>query len=209
MFANAAAHLEPGGCFVVEVVVPQLRRLPPGETGRVFDDAARTTSASRRSTTPSVRSRGRTTGWSVDGRLVRHVRAVPVRVAVGARPDGPARRTAPPRPLGRLVARAVHVGEHEPGRRVRTCNDAAMTFDTAIADDDGTLTGPLRRPAQMLADQTYGGHTSVHDGDTAAAARPRRRAESKDPRTSARSTRSPCTCGGNGGSRPAASAPTS
>jgi SAM-dependent methyltransferase len=37
VFANAAAHLEPGGCFVVEVVVPQLRRLPPGELGRVFD----------------------------------------------------------------------------------------------------------------------------------------------------------------------------
>ena len=31
-FRNAAAHLEPGGCFVVEVGVPQLRRLPPGET---------------------------------------------------------------------------------------------------------------------------------------------------------------------------------
>ena len=36
VFANAAAHLEPGGCFVVEVVVPQLRRVPPGETSRVF-----------------------------------------------------------------------------------------------------------------------------------------------------------------------------
>ena len=36
VFANAAAHLEPGGCFVVEVIVPQLRRVPPGETGRVF-----------------------------------------------------------------------------------------------------------------------------------------------------------------------------
>lgn len=36
VFANAAAHLEPGGLFVVEVVVPQLRRLPPGELGRVF-----------------------------------------------------------------------------------------------------------------------------------------------------------------------------
>ncbi len=28
---NAAAHLEPGGCLVVEVDVPDLRRLPPGE----------------------------------------------------------------------------------------------------------------------------------------------------------------------------------
>jgi SAM-dependent methyltransferase len=36
VFANAAAHLAPGGCFVVEVVVPQLRRVPPGERGRVF-----------------------------------------------------------------------------------------------------------------------------------------------------------------------------
>jgi methyltransferase family protein len=36
-FANAAAHLVPGGCFVVEVGVPQLQRLPPGETIRAFD----------------------------------------------------------------------------------------------------------------------------------------------------------------------------
>lgn len=36
VFANAAAHLAPGGCFVVEVIVPQLRRVPPGDTARVF-----------------------------------------------------------------------------------------------------------------------------------------------------------------------------
>jgi len=36
VFANAAAHLAPGGCFVVEVLVPQLRRVPRGETARVF-----------------------------------------------------------------------------------------------------------------------------------------------------------------------------
>jgi SAM-dependent methyltransferase len=35
-FQNAAAHLEPGGCFVVEVMVPQLQRLPPGETVQPF-----------------------------------------------------------------------------------------------------------------------------------------------------------------------------
>jgi SAM-dependent methyltransferase len=33
-FENVAAHLEPGGCFVIEVGVPNLRRLPPGETLR-------------------------------------------------------------------------------------------------------------------------------------------------------------------------------
>ncbi|MET0259965.1 MAG: class I SAM-dependent methyltransferase [Gaiellaceae bacterium] len=36
-FRNVAAHLEPGGRFVIEVGVPELRRLPPGETMHVFD----------------------------------------------------------------------------------------------------------------------------------------------------------------------------
>lgn len=36
VFTNAAAHLAPGGRFLLELVVPQLRRLPPGEAGRVF-----------------------------------------------------------------------------------------------------------------------------------------------------------------------------
>jgi SAM-dependent methyltransferase len=31
-FANVAAHLAPGGVFVIENYVPHLRRLPPGET---------------------------------------------------------------------------------------------------------------------------------------------------------------------------------
>jgi SAM-dependent methyltransferase len=35
-FRNVAAHLEGGGCFVIEVNIPELRRLPPGETARVF-----------------------------------------------------------------------------------------------------------------------------------------------------------------------------
>ena len=36
-FRNAAAHLEPGGHFVVEVMVPQLQRLPHGDTLLAFD----------------------------------------------------------------------------------------------------------------------------------------------------------------------------
>jgi SAM-dependent methyltransferase len=36
-FRNAAAHLAPGGCFVIEVGTPDLQRLPPGETFVVFD----------------------------------------------------------------------------------------------------------------------------------------------------------------------------
>jgi SAM-dependent methyltransferase len=33
---NLTTHLEPGGCFVIEVGVPSLQRLPPGETVRPF-----------------------------------------------------------------------------------------------------------------------------------------------------------------------------
>lgn len=33
-----------------------------------------------------------------------------------------------------------------------------MSFSTPL-----TLIGPLRRPRQMLADQEYGGHASIHD----------------------------------------------
>jgi SAM-dependent methyltransferase len=35
-FRNAAAHLDRGGRFVIEVMVPDLQRLPPGQTGVVF-----------------------------------------------------------------------------------------------------------------------------------------------------------------------------
>jgi len=37
VFANAAAHLIPGGRFVVEVEVPSIPHLPSAERGRVFD----------------------------------------------------------------------------------------------------------------------------------------------------------------------------
>ena len=35
-FENASRHLEPGGRFVIEVGVPDLRRLPPGQTAVPF-----------------------------------------------------------------------------------------------------------------------------------------------------------------------------
>jgi SAM-dependent methyltransferase len=35
-FRNVAAHLEPGGRFVIENYIPALQRLPPGETTHVF-----------------------------------------------------------------------------------------------------------------------------------------------------------------------------
>ena len=36
-FRNAATHLAPGGTFVIETMVPDLQRLPPGERYVVFD----------------------------------------------------------------------------------------------------------------------------------------------------------------------------
>lgn len=47
-----------------------------------------------------------------------------------------------------------------PGLRDRVDD---VRFDTEI-----TFTGPFRRPAQMLEDQSYDGHASVHDDATAA-----------------------------------------
>ena len=41
-------------------------------------------------------------------------------------------------------------------------NATPMSFDTPLS-----LCGPLRQPKQMLADQEYGGHTSIHDDSTA------------------------------------------
>ena len=68
-FRNVAAHLEPGGCFVVEVGVPDLRRLPPGETARVFhvsEDRGASTS-----TTSPARGSSRTTSTSWTAALER------------------------------------------------------------------------------------------------------------------------------------------
>ena len=38
-----------------------------------------------------------------------------------------------------------------------------MSFDTPLV-----ISGPLRKPRQMLADQEYGGHSSIHDDAMAA-----------------------------------------
>jgi SAM-dependent methyltransferase len=38
-FANAAAHLRPGGVFVIELGVPGVRRMPPGQSSYAFDIA--------------------------------------------------------------------------------------------------------------------------------------------------------------------------
>jgi SAM-dependent methyltransferase len=66
-FQNVAAHLQPGGCFVIEVMVPDLQRLPPGETVRPF-----TVSATRLGFDEyDVAAQGLISHhyWAVDGKL--------------------------------------------------------------------------------------------------------------------------------------------
>jgi SAM-dependent methyltransferase len=66
-FRNVAAHLQPGGCFVIEVMVPDLQRLPPGERVRAF-----TVSATRLGFDEyDVASQGLISHhyWAVDGKL--------------------------------------------------------------------------------------------------------------------------------------------
>ncbi|MDW3218603.1 MAG: class I SAM-dependent methyltransferase [Acidimicrobiales bacterium] len=52
-FRNAAAHLESGGHFVIEVGVPDLRRLPPGERARCSTTAAATPGSTSMWTSPT------------------------------------------------------------------------------------------------------------------------------------------------------------
>src|SRR5829696_4117410 len=49
-FQNVAAHLEPGGCFVIEVGIPQLQRLPARRSAR--STSAPTISDSTSTTSP-------------------------------------------------------------------------------------------------------------------------------------------------------------
>jgi SAM-dependent methyltransferase len=121
-FNNVAEHLEPGGRFAVEVIVPPLRRLPPGETARVFalsathlgfDEFTDLTAAQLGSVPPQLaRRRGH-------GRGV--LCAIPLRVAVRARSHGSRRRNDAPRTLERMDTRAVH--ERKPVPRVGVGND--------------------------------------------------------------------------------------
>jgi hypothetical protein len=42
-----------------------------------------------------------------------------------------------------------------------------QAFDTQISETDMLLTGPWRRPKQMLHAQVYDSHASIHDDATA------------------------------------------
>jgi SAM-dependent methyltransferase len=84
-FRNVAAHLDPGGCFVIEVGVPGLRRLLPGETILAFHVSETRWGldefdVARQGLTSPFRDRGRPDRAFLG--------PLPLRVARGARPDG-------------------------------------------------------------------------------------------------------------------------
>jgi SAM-dependent methyltransferase len=133
VFANAAAHLEPGGCFVGEVIVPPLRHVPPGEVGRAFalepdhvgidtfDDPASQVSWSHH--------------WRErEGRLVRH--SAPYRYVWPSELDLMARFTGfgLGRAMGRLGPAPVYFRLHEPDPGAR---EAVIRTNRTRSGDSG------------------------------------------------------------------------
>ena len=93
-------HLSPGGCFVIEVMVPELRKLPAGHRLVPFQDDPDALGVRRARRCHSGRElqrrRGRGRPWFVPGR------SLPVRVAGRTRPDGTARGPTAARSVGGL-----------------------------------------------------------------------------------------------------------
>jgi len=109
-FRNVAAHLEPGGCFVIEVLMPDLQRLLPGQTVAPFHV----------SPTPHAFDIYDTATQAMSSNCVHltdghgEYRPVPFRYVWPAElePDGPARRVATARAVGRVDTGTIH--EREP-----------------------------------------------------------------------------------------------
>ena len=106
-FRNAARHLTPGGRFVIELWVPELRRLPPGQQATVWHvepgyigldtyDVLR----------QQVVSHHFRFGDGQAGAAV--PQPAPLHLAGRARPDGPARRFRAGEPARGLDRRRVH-----------------------------------------------------------------------------------------------------
>ena len=146
-FQNVAAHLEPGGCFVIEVGVPKLRRLPPGESFVAFDvspNAPRLRRVRRcpaGTDLPPLLARRRRVGGRLD--------AVPLRVASGTRPDGTDCRDEAPGALKRLETGAVHEREHEArlglGEEGLGLAEASASTATASTPAAGEAASPAAR----------------------------------------------------------------
>ena len=103
-FENAAAHLAPGGHFVVEAGTPSIQGMLPGERFKTFVVAAEASASTRSTCTRNGcvaphHDRGRSR-LVVEG-------AVAIRLAIRTRSHGPHRRPRSRRALGHLRAQAL------------------------------------------------------------------------------------------------------
>ena len=111
-FRNAARHLRPGGRFVIELFVPNLRGLPPGALGQVFTIADERVGID----TYDLLNQG-LVSHHVFGRRRRGQRlplAAPLHLAVRIGPDGRAGRPDAGGAMGGLDEGAVHRGQSRP-----------------------------------------------------------------------------------------------
>ena len=102
-FRNAAAHLVPGGCFVIENYIPQLRRLPPGQTVVPF------------AVTPE------------------HLHPAPLPVAARTGPNGADRRDEPALALRGLEPLALYQRQFEPHLGLAEVGSAVWTVCVAAS----------------------------------------------------------------------------
>ena len=91
-FRNVARHLAPRGRFVVEVLVPDLQRLPRGDTIRPFTTSSHLGFDEYDVVTQALVSHHY---WLGDGTDLPPIDSVSLRVARGARSHGPPRRNDP------------------------------------------------------------------------------------------------------------------
>ena len=147
-FRNAAAHLEPGGCFVIELVVPALRRLPPGETVRAF--AVTPTYVAFEEFTDMTEAQIVLAPLLGRRRQARDLLGgLSLRVAVGARPDGADRRPDGARALERLDARALHGREHVTRLCLGEAGVAAVSGEDHSGASATTIQGVPNRSTHM------------------------------------------------------------
>jgi hypothetical protein len=99
-FRTVAAQLEPGGWFVIENYIPQLQRLPPGQTTRVFTATPAHLGFEQYDIAAQIAVSHYY--WFTGGQLGNLLVTAPLPMAIGAGPDGEDRRDDPARTPQRL-----------------------------------------------------------------------------------------------------------
>ena len=148
--------LEPGGCFVIEVIVPPWQRLPPANTVIPFDVSPAHLGFDEINV--ATQNSWSHHYWFVDGET-KSFGAISQRVAIRVGPDGPPRRHGFARSVGRLEpwllhgARAVAISRsgRSPSRRLtQNCRQRRERRAGSLPDRDA-LPDRAEVPAQISA----------------------------------------------------------